>query len=62
MPVIAAVEGYAIGIGVTLLQHCDFVYVGEGATLRMPFVALGLCPDCLLYTSSTPPPSRPRSN
>ncbi len=45
VPVIAAVEGYAIGIGVTLLQHCDFVYVGEGATLRMPFVALGLCPE-----------------
>ena len=45
VPVVAAVEGYAIGIGVTLLQHCDFVYVGEGATLRMPFVALGLCPE-----------------
>ncbi|MCZ8434808.1 enoyl-CoA hydratase-related protein [Achromobacter ruhlandii] len=45
VPVIAAVEGYAIGIGVTLLQHCDFVYIGEGATLRMPFVALGLCPE-----------------
>jgi enoyl-CoA hydratase/carnithine racemase len=44
-PVIAAVEGYAIGIGVTLLQHCDFVHVGDGATLRMPFVALGLCPE-----------------
>ena len=29
----------------TLLQHCDFVYVGEGASLRMPFVALGLCPE-----------------
>ena len=45
VPVIAAVEGYAIGIGVTLLQHCDFVHIGEGATLRMPFVALGLCPE-----------------
>lgn len=45
VPVIAAVEGYAIGIGVTLLQHCDFVHVGDGATLRMPFVALGLCPE-----------------
>ena len=42
---IAAVEGYAIGIGVTLLQHCDFVHIGEDATLRMPFVALGLCPE-----------------
>nr|WP_315846946.1 enoyl-CoA hydratase-related protein [uncultured Achromobacter sp.] len=45
VPVIAAVEGYAIGIGVTLLQHCDFVHIGEDATLRMPFVALGLCPE-----------------
>ncbi|CUI51886.1 enoyl-CoA hydratase-related protein [Achromobacter kerstersii] len=45
VPVIAAVEGYAIGIGVTLLQHCDFVHIGDGATLRMPFVALGLCPE-----------------
>ncbi|MFU2023894.1 enoyl-CoA hydratase-related protein, partial [Bordetella avium] len=45
LPVIAAVEGYAIGIGVTLLQHCDFVYAGQGATLRMPFLALGLCPE-----------------
>ncbi len=45
VPVIAAVEGHAVGIGVTLLQHCDFVYVGEGASLRMPFVALGLCPE-----------------
>lgn len=45
VPVIAAVEGYAIGIGVTLLQHCDFVYVARDATLRIPFVALGLCPE-----------------
>jgi len=45
VPVVAAVEGYAIGIGVTLLQHCDFVHIGDGATLRMPFVALGLCPE-----------------
>lgn len=45
VPVLAAVEGHAVGIGVTLLQHCDFVYVAENATLRMPFAALGLCPE-----------------
>jgi len=45
VPVVAAVEGYAIGIGVTLLQHCDFVYAARNATLRVPFVALGLCPE-----------------
>lgn len=44
-PVLAAVEGNAVGVGVTLLQHCDFVYVAEGAVLRLPFAALGLCPE-----------------
>lgn len=45
LPVIAAVEGFAVGIGATLLQHCDFVYAPADARLRMPFVALGLCPE-----------------
>lgn len=45
VPVLVAVEGYAIGIGVTMLQHCDFVYAARNATLRIPFVALGLCPE-----------------
>ena len=44
-PIVAAVEGYALGVGVTLLQHCDFVYVASDATLRLPFVSLGLCPE-----------------
>lgn len=44
-PVLAAVEGNAIGIGVTLLQHCDFAYVAANAKLAMPFITLGLCPE-----------------
>lgn len=45
VPVIAAVEGFAIGIGATLLQHVDFVYATPQTRFRMPFVALGLCPE-----------------
>jgi enoyl-CoA hydratase/carnithine racemase len=44
-PVVAAVTGAAIGIGTTLLLHCDFVYVSDEARLAMPFTSLGLVPE-----------------
>ena len=44
-PVVAAVTGAAVGIGTTLLLHCDFVYVSDEARLAMPFVGLGLVPE-----------------
>ncbi len=44
-PVVAAVTGAAIGIGVTMLLHCDFVYVSDEARLAMPFASLGLVPE-----------------
>lgn len=44
-PVVAAVEGVAVGIGTTLLLHCDYVVATEDARLQLPFANLGLCPE-----------------
>jgi enoyl-CoA hydratase/carnithine racemase len=44
-PIVAAVNGRAVGVGVTMLLHCDMVYVGEDAQLITPFVNLALVPE-----------------
>lgn len=44
-PIVAAVQGLAVGVGTTILLHCDLVYAAEDAKLIMPFINLGIVPE-----------------
>lgn len=44
-PIVAAVHGLAVGVGTTILLHCDLVYAAEDARFMMPFINLGIVPE-----------------
>lgn len=44
-PLVAAVNGVGVGFGMTLLLHCDYVFIARGARLRVPFITLGVVPE-----------------
>jgi enoyl-CoA hydratase/carnithine racemase len=54
-PIVAAVQGAAVGGGTTMLTHCDFVYAGESAKFQVPFINLALVPE---FGSSFSVPAR----
>jgi len=51
VPLLAAVNGVAVGLGFTMLAHCDLVLVDPGARLRVPFAELGVPPEAMSWRS-----------
>lgn len=47
LPIVAAVQGHAVGIGATMLLHCDVVFVATGTKIQTPFVKLGVVPEAV---------------